>query len=128
MALAFYFAPPNKMSAQQYDECIARLKAAGAEHPKGRLYHSCFGTPDNLMVFDVWTSQTEFEAFGPTLIPILESLGVGPATPQVMALHNTVVPPSPKAKAAAKKKPAKKKAAPKKAKAKATPRKKAKKR
>jgi hypothetical protein len=126
MALAMYFAPPNKMSAQQYDQCMVRLKAAGAAHPRGRVYHSCFGTPDNLMVFDVWTSQAEFEAFGPTLIPILESLGVGPATPQVMALYNTVVPPAPKAKAAAKKTPAKKKAAAKKAKAK--PKKKSKKR
>ena len=123
MALAFYFHPPNKMSAQQYDECISRLKAAGAMHPKGRLHHSCFGTPDNLMVYDIWASQADFEAFGATLGPIMQAIGLA-AEPQVMALHNRIEPPAPRAKAAATKKPAKKKAASKKAK----PKKKAKKR
>ena len=126
MALAFYFAPPNKMSAQQYDESIKRLNAAGAGHPPGRVYHSCFGSPDNLMVFDVWTSQADFDKFGETLMPILQAVGLEPGQPSVMAVHNTIVPPAPKAKAAAKKRPAKKRAAPKKAKA--QPRKKAKKR
>jgi hypothetical protein len=42
MALAFYFAPKTPMSARQYDECIKRLKKAGAGHPPGRVYHACF--------------------------------------------------------------------------------------
>ena len=37
MALAFYFAPTTVMSADQYDECIKRLKKAGAAHDSGAL-------------------------------------------------------------------------------------------
>jgi len=122
MALGFYFAPQVPMSASQYDECIRQLKAAGSHNPPGRLYHACFGSPDKVSVFDVWTDQSSFEAFGRTLMPILHKLGVDPGQPSVMAIHNVIVPPAAKpAKKAAKPaaKPAKKKTAKKPAKAKA---------
>ena len=107
MALAFYFSPTQVMSAQQYDQCITRLKKAGAGHPPGRLYHSAFGPKESLAVFDVWTSQAAFEAFGKTLMPILQTLGVDPGEPAVMPVHNVIVPP-----AAARRRPAAKKRAP----------------
>jgi len=109
MAFAFYFAPKTPMSARQYDECIKRLQKAGAEHPPGRVYHACFGSPDNLAVFDVWTSQAAFEAFGQTLMPIMRQIGADPGQPSVMPVHNVIVPPA--AKAAAKKSAPKKRAA-----------------
>ena len=104
MALGFYFAPPS-MNAQQYDECIKRLAKAGANHPKGRRYHSCFGTADKLMVFDVWDSQESFDRFGQTLMPILQEIGLDSGTPQVMPIHNVIVPPAARPKSA---KPARK--------------------
>ena len=108
MALGFYFAPASMTSAL-YDECIEKLAAAGAAHPAGRVYHASFGAPDKLMVFDVWTSQAEFDVFGQTLMPILAGLGIDPGQPSVMPIHNVVVPPAPKpaAKKAAKKAPKK---------------------
>jgi hypothetical protein len=109
MALAFYFAPKTPMSARQYDECIKRLKKAGADHPPGRVYHACFGSPENLAVFDVWTSQAAFEAFGQTLMPIMQQIGADPGQPSVMPVHNVIVPPA--AKPAAKKPAPKKRAA-----------------
>ena len=109
MALAFYFAPKTLMSAQQYDECIKRLRKAGAGHPPGRVYHACFGSPEKLAVFDVWTSQAAFEAFGQTLMPIMQQIGVDPGQPSVMPVHNMIVPPA--AKPAAKKPAPKKRAA-----------------
>ena len=45
MALGIYISPAS-MTAVQYDEIMARLDAAGAGQPAGRLYHSCFGTGD----------------------------------------------------------------------------------
>jgi hypothetical protein len=112
MALAFYFAPKTPMSARQYDECIKRLQKAGAGHPPGRVYHACFGSPESLAVFDVWTSQAAFEAFGQTLMPIMQQIGADPGQPSVMPLHNVIVPPA--AKPAAKKPaPTKRAAAPK---------------
>jgi hypothetical protein len=121
MALGFYFAPKTPMSARLYNECISRLKKAGAGHPAGRVYHACFGSPDNLAVFDVWTSQAAFEAFGKTLMPIMDQLGVDPGPPTVMPIHNVIVPPTMKKapkKTVAKKPAPKKKSATKKTKAK----------
>jgi hypothetical protein len=114
MALAFYFAPKTPMSAQQYSECVKLLKKAGAGHPTGRVYHACFGSPENLTVFDVWTSQAAFEKFGKTLMPIMEQIGMDPVQPTVMAIHNVIVPPrkksAPKKRAAAPKSKARRKA------------------
>jgi len=109
MALAFYFAPKTPMSARQYNECVKRLQKAGAGHPAGRVYHACFGGPENLAVFDVWTSQAAFDAFGQTLMPIMQQIGVDPGQPSVMPVQNVIVPPA--AKPAAKKPAPKKRAA-----------------
>jgi len=109
MAIGFYFSPKPPMSADLYNECIKRLKKAGAGHPRGRVYHASFGTPDNLAVFDVWTSQAAFDKFGKTLMPIMQELGVDPGPPVVMPIHNVIVPP--KAKPAAKKPAPKKRSA-----------------
>lgn len=90
MALAFYFNPTTPMSAATYDTVMKKLDAAGAGSPKGRTHHSSFGPPEALMVYDVWESQEEFDAFGATLMPILAEVGVDPGQPSVMPLHNIV--------------------------------------
>ena len=78
------------MTAQQYDDVMRKLDQAGAAAPKGRTYHSCFGSGDKMMVFDIWESQAEFEAFGTTLMPILQQAGIDVGTPDVMPIHNTL--------------------------------------
>ena len=93
MAIGIYFAPAA-MTAEKYDECIKKLKKAGAHHPAGRAYHASFGTSDKLSVFDVWTSQAAFDKFGKTLMPILEQLGVDPGQPSVMAIHKVITRPA----------------------------------
>jgi hypothetical protein len=90
VALAFYFNPSTPMSAATYDEVMRKLEAAGQASPKGRTHHSAFGPSEALMVYDVWESQADFDAFGATLIPILGGLGVDPGEPMVMPLHNIV--------------------------------------
>lgn len=89
MAIGVYFAPES-VNTQQYDESMKQLEDAGAGNPKGRTYHSAFGPADHLMVFEVWDSQAEFEAFGATLMPILTKVGIDPGQPQVMPIYNTV--------------------------------------
>lgn len=103
MAIGVYFSPAA-MSAAQYDECIKLLKKAGAGHPAGRSYHAAFGPKDKLMVFDIWTSQSAFDKFGKTLMPILQQLALDPGQPTVMPVHKVIVPA---AKAAAPRKQAK---------------------
>jgi hypothetical protein len=91
MALGFYF-DLSGMSVDKYNECIKRLKQAGAAHPAGRSYHAAFGTSEKLMVFDVWTSQAAFDKFGKTLMPILQQIGVEPGQPSVMQIHKVITP------------------------------------
>jgi hypothetical protein len=89
MSLAVYFHPEN-MSAKQYDEIIKKLEAAGHGSPKGRSHHSAFGPADRLMVYDVWDSQADFDAFGAALMPVLAEAGVDPGQPEVMPVHNLI--------------------------------------
>lgn len=89
MALAVHFGN-SSMSKTQYDECLKRLEAAGAGAPKGRLYHACFGSVERLQVFDIWDSQESFEAFGKTLIPILQQLGIDVGQPTILPLQNVI--------------------------------------
>ena len=87
MAIATYFHPPS-LTAQQYDEAIRELEAAGAVTPAGRVHHSCFGPDNGLMVYEVWESPQAFEDYGSVLMPILRKVGIDPGTPDVMPVHH----------------------------------------
>jgi hypothetical protein len=89
MAIALYFAPAS-MTQEQYDETIRRLEQAGAGSPKGRTYHACFGSGSKLQVFDIWESMDDFEAFGKTLQPILQDVGIDAGQPMVEEVHNVI--------------------------------------
>jgi hypothetical protein len=89
MAIAAYF-HPESLTLAQYNEVVRRLEAAGAGNPEGRLHHSCFGPDGNLMVYENWASQENLEAFGATLVPILQDVGVNPGAPDIMSLHNII--------------------------------------
>jgi hypothetical protein len=91
MAIGVYFTFTG-LNTVTYNECVKKLRQAGAGHPVGRSYHSAFGPPDKLMVFDVWSSQAAFEKFGKTLMPILEAHNVKPNPPELMPVHNVITP------------------------------------
>jgi len=89
MALGFYFTPGG-FTPEKYDQTLARLEAAGAGSPPGRLYHAARESDGLIQVFDVWESQESFEAFGGTLLPIMGELGVDPGQPMVAPVRNTI--------------------------------------
>jgi len=89
MAIAIYVNPAS-LNAAQYNEIIGRLDAAGAGKPAGRLHHACFGTGDKLRVFDLWESQQDFDAFGATLMPIVQQVGVDLGQPVAEQVHNVI--------------------------------------
>ena len=89
MAITVLFTP-RSLSASQYDESIKQLENAGAGVPQGRLYHVCFGTGTSLRIIEVWESQDAFNAFGPTLIPILQQVGIDPGQPDISEVHNSI--------------------------------------
>jgi len=66
---------PESMTIEQYHRVHERLEAAGAPEV-GRKHHSCFGEDGHLMVFDIWESREDFEAFAEHLIPILADEGI----------------------------------------------------
>jgi hypothetical protein len=39
------------------------------------------------MVYDIWESPEAFQAFGATLMPILDEIGIDAGEPTIMALH-----------------------------------------
>lgn len=92
MAFVYHF-KPRSMSADKYDECMARLTAAGAASPRGRTHHVVYGSPDGLQVFDIWDSAEAFEAFGKVLVPVLQELGIDAGAPEVSEVHSVVGTP-----------------------------------
>jgi hypothetical protein len=90
MAIGIYFGDGD-FPVEKYDETIVRLDAAGAGAPQGRSYHVALETDGKINVFDVWESQEAFDAFGATLMPILNELGVNPGTRMVMPVQNVIV-------------------------------------
>ena len=89
MSITIIF-PPSTMTTEQYDEVIRRLDSAGTGNPSGRIFHTCFGTSGHLSVVDVWESAEQFEAFGQTLMPILEEVGVPEMEPQISETYNII--------------------------------------
>jgi hypothetical protein len=75
-----------------YDESLRRLEEAGAwPNADGLQMHVLFGSEGDLRVSEIWDSREQLEAFGATLMPILEDLGVefaGP--PEIFEVHNLV--------------------------------------
>ncbi len=89
MALSFYFTPTG-FTPEIYDETLAKLEAAGAGSPPGRLYHVALESGGLIQVFDVWESQEAFEAFGATLVPIMTAAGIDPGEPMVAPVRNVI--------------------------------------
>jgi hypothetical protein len=89
MAFGFYFTPSG-FTRDKYDEALRQLEAAGAGAPEGRSYHVAIETDGEIQVFDVWESEATFDAFGQTLMPIMNGLGVDPGEPMVARVHNVI--------------------------------------
>lgn len=73
------YIPAIPMTTEQYEAIDKAVTADGP--PAGMKLHTCFREGDGLAVFDVWESQGAFEAFGATLMPIVEQNGVAMPTP-----------------------------------------------
>ena len=88
MAIVVKFAVTG-MTAEKYEMALRRLEASGAGAPPGRLHHASYGSRDDLQVIDVFDSPQSLEAFGRTLGPILQELGIA-ATPDVQEAYKII--------------------------------------
>jgi hypothetical protein len=89
MALGFYLVHEG-LTPEKYSSAIKQLEAAGAGAPKGRTFHVALESNGAIQVFDIWDSQEDFDAFGPTLMPILAELGVELKEPMAATVHNVI--------------------------------------
>ena len=89
MAVGMYIAHEG-FTPELYGDTIKKLEAAGAGAPKGRTLHVALETDGAIQVFDIWDSQADFDAFGETLMPILEEAGVVLNAPMVANVHNII--------------------------------------
>ena len=90
MSFVLHFRPSGFPLAM-YIEAVKQLEAAGAGSPKGRSCHVCYGSPNSVQVTDVWDSIEEFQAFGQTLLPIMQALGADPGQPEIQEGNNVIV-------------------------------------
>ena len=81
---------PASMTAEQYHRITEHLDASRTGPPPGRRFHACFGHGDHLMVFDVWDSPEELDAFTATLMPILAVEHIDMAPPEPLEIHDLV--------------------------------------
>jgi hypothetical protein len=81
---------PAGFTAARYLETVKQLEAAGAGAPKGRSYHVSYGDANAVDITDVWDSMEDFQAFGQTLVPIMNSLGVDPGKPEVQEIFGII--------------------------------------
>jgi hypothetical protein len=88
MAIVAIFEVKGSTSSK-YDEVIRRLTEIGQRQPDGQMYHICYGDTDNLQVINVYESPAKLEAFGATLMPILQDLGIE-AKPAVFEIYNII--------------------------------------
>ena len=81
---------PASMTAEQYHRITEHLDASRTGPPPGRRFHACFGHGDHLMVFDVWDSPEELDAFTATLMPILAIEHIDMAPPEPLEIHDLI--------------------------------------
>jgi hypothetical protein len=76
MSIVVRFKPVN-LTKEQYDASNTKLEEAGVTWPPDGLdMHVCFGEEGDLHVSEIWDSREQFEAFGPTLMPVLQDIGI----------------------------------------------------
>ncbi|HXN61407.1 MAG TPA: hypothetical protein VN886_13235 [Acidimicrobiales bacterium] len=81
------YVKPESLTVEQYNKARKGLDASGA-NMKGRKHHSCFGEDGQLMVFEIWDSQENYDAFGKFLMPVLSEVGIVPSTQDIMHVAN----------------------------------------
>ena len=81
------YVKPEALTIDQYNKARKGLDASGADMT-GRKHHSCFGEDGQLMVFEIWDSQENYDAFGKFLMPVLQEVGIVPSSQDIMQVAN----------------------------------------
>jgi hypothetical protein len=76
-----------------YDKVNEQIKESSDWPPEGFELHVCFGSEGNLKVSELWESREQFEASGPSRMPILQAAGIEfGGEPEIFDVHNVEKP------------------------------------
>jgi hypothetical protein len=95
MAVGITFAFPG-VTTEQYDELCrvinnGQLMKSLSDWPKGCLMHVVGTTPEGVLhATDVWESLESFQAYGETLMPVMQQLGIALPEPAIFEVYNFV--------------------------------------
>src|ERR1700683_5210884 len=81
------YVKPETLTLEHYNKARKGLDASRA-NMEGRKHHSCFGEDGQLMVFDIWDSRENYDAFGAFLMPVLQEVGIVPSSRDIMEVVN----------------------------------------
>ena len=77
-----------------HDRAVRRDDPASREvrrlAPEGLGFHVAFEAGGKLRVSEIWDSQAQFDAFGKSLMPILDDVGIDPGPPEMLVIHNII--------------------------------------
>ncbi len=90
MAIVAFFNDIRNCTTEQYYEVLTRLAQAGADPPKGQLYHVMYMKDGAPHVIDVYDTPENLQAFGELLAPILADMGIEAGPPVVVEAENTM--------------------------------------
>ena len=84
--------PLGRCRSLAHSASIDRPPAGGLDvaNPDRHCDTVCFGHGDHLMVFDVWDTIEEFDAFTATLMPILAIEHIDMAPPEPLEIHDLI--------------------------------------
>jgi hypothetical protein len=91
MAVGVYFRS-GSMTADQYDEVMKLLEAAGCAQTPGRVVHCCYGPSDDLATFDIWESAEVFEEYAKKIVPVFQKFGLEKVPLEILPIHHLVQP------------------------------------
>ena len=81
---------PASLTAEQYHRITEHLDASRTGPPPGRRFHACFGHDDHLMLFDVWDSPADLDAYTATLMPLLTIEHIDMPPPEPLEIHDLI--------------------------------------
>ena len=81
------------VTVDQYHAINQGLEDAGQGNPVGREFHVGYVEGDgSLSVVDIWDSMENFEKFGETLMPVLETVGADAGEPTILSVDTIICP------------------------------------
>ncbi|MDA3022385.1 MAG: hypothetical protein O2943_06970 [Actinomycetota bacterium] len=89
MSILVTFSPPS-LTADQYDEIVARQYELGIFPDKGLDTQVCYGAGGQMKVAIVLDSMEAFQRLATGLMPIVAEMGLATGAPGIFEVHDII--------------------------------------